>query len=317
MPIQELNPQEFAKNLAQQAITYVPDDISEEHKKYITKKVYEFCFITGDHLIKQYKEQFSDEDAVVVIQFIGEWTFHKAVDLIKSGLRHEYWDTILQQVAFAALKAALEGHSQNMDQTKAAARIETQVMEAYKQCINQLVKSKAIKEEDLEQILSHSNVDKMAQESVQKRAESFQDDEKTLKYVAIAVMLKKMPPEKADRILEQMGEDEKQKILSCLQIQDLEKKVEPAIVNNYIRDLMKTVSVKAKPNSIEMVKSFKALRKSYGDESIINLTMFERAKIQEFLSACLFEEGVNVNKVEISPHIVKILYNYLGSRLRG
>ena len=132
LPIEELNPQEFAKTLAQQASSYVPEDIDEEQKKYIIKKVYEFCFITGDHLLKQYKEQFTDADAILVIQFIGEWTFHKAIDLIRAGIKNEFWDTILQQVAFAALKGALQAHTDGVDQAKAAEMIESQVMETYK-----------------------------------------------------------------------------------------------------------------------------------------------------------------------------------------
>ncbi len=315
MPIQELNAQEFAKNLAQQAGTYIPEDISDDHRKYITKKVYEFCFITGDHLLKQYQEQFTDEDAVIVIQFIGEWTFHKAIDLIRSELRHEYWDTILQQVAFAALKAALQAHGENLDQANAAAMIETQVMEAYKHCIEHLLKSNVLKQEEVDKILSYSNVDQMAEESVQTNVESVDNDEKTLKYVATALILKKLPKEKTNKILKSLGESEKQKILSCMQIENLEQKVAPEVINQYIQDLKKTLSLSTRPNKLEMVKSFKILQEKYGEEKIIDITMYERSKIQEFLSACLFEEGVNVTKVELSPYIVKILYSYLRSKL--
>ena len=315
MPIQDLNPQDFAKNLAQQAGTYVSADISEENKQYIVKKVYEFCYITGDHLLKQYKEQFTDADAVVVIQFIGEWTFHKANDLITAGIRHEFWDTILQQIAFSALKSALHAHSEGYDQAKAAELIESQVAEAYKQCINHLVKAKAIPEDKVEEILAYSNVDKMAQEAAKNEAEHFEDDEKTLKYIAIALMLRKMPPEKVNNILNNFDEAEKQKILACFQIDNLETKVEPIVINQYIEDLKRNISLNAKPDCSEIMKSFKSLQAKYGDEEIINITMFERPKIQEFLSACLLEDGSNVTKVELSPHIVKILYSYLRSKL--
>lgn len=315
MPIQELNPQEFAKNLAQQAGSYVPEDISEENKQYITKKVYEFCYITGDHLQKQHNEQFSDQDAVIVIQFIGEWTFHKAIDLIRAGIRYEFWDTILQQVAFAALKAALQAHAENMDQTKAAALIESQVMEAYTQCIHQLVKSKAIKEEDFDTVLSQSNVDKMADESAKEDTNSIQDDEKMLKYIAIALMMKKMPKEKAAKVLANMNKDEKQRISSCLQIEDLEKKVAPSVINKYLKDLKKNLSLITRPSTHELAKLIKSLQEKYGEEDIINLTMYERSKIKDFLSVCMFEDSSNVTKVELSPYIVKILYSYLKNQL--
>jgi len=315
LPIKELNPQEFAKHLAQQALSYVPADINEEHKKYITNKVFQFCSITAEHLISQFKDQFTDEQAVVVVQFIGEWTFHKAIDLIRSGLRYEYWDTILQQVAFAALKAALHAHTEKMEQAETAGLIEAQVMEAYKACIDQLVKSKVIQEDKAEEVLSQSNVDRMAQESAQNEAGASQDDEKTLKYVAIALILKKMPQEKANKILEKMSEEERQRILSCLQIEDIESKVDPVVMNKYIQDLKKSISRISKPNQGELIRSFKKLQEKYGEEEIINLTMYERPKIQEFLSNCILEDASNITKVELSTHIVKILYNYLRIKL--
>jgi len=315
LSIVELNAQEFAKNLAQQANSYIPDDISEEHKKYVAKKVYEFCLITGDHLLKQYQEQFTDEDAVVVIQFIGEWTFHKSIDLIRSGLRYEYWDTILQQVAFAALKAALQAHSENLDQANAASLIEAHVMESYKNCIAHLAKSSILKEDEVEKILSYSNVDKMAEESAQSDSSQVENDEKTLKYVTTALVLKKMPKEKAERIIKTLGSEEQKKILSCMQIKDLENKVAPEIVNQYLHDLKKSLSSGSKPKTHELIKSFRDLQVKYGEEKIIDITMCERTKIQGFLSACLFEGEVNVTEVELSPYIVKILYSYLRSKL--
>lgn len=315
MPIQELNPQEFSKNLAQQAMSYLPEDINEEQKQYIAKKVYEFCYITGDHLIKQYVDQFTDEQAVVVIQFIGEWTFHKAIDLIRAEIRNEFWDTILQQIAFAALKGALEAHQGNMEQQQTAQLIEQQVMAAFKQCLDHLVKAQAIKEEDLERILSVSNVDKMAKESAETEGSGIMDDEKTLKCLAIAMLLKKMPEAKANKILDNMDEEERNKILSCLQIEGLEQKVDPEIMRKYIKELNKNVSSFSRPDFSEMTKSFKALQAAYGEEEIINQTMFERPKIQEFLSICLLEDAPNVTKVELSPHIVKILYSYLRNKL--
>ena len=155
----------------------------------------------------------------------------------------------------------------------------------------------------------------MAKESAQKEGERFQDEEKTLKYVAIALVLRKMPQEKINKILKNFDEGEKQKIISCMQIKDIEKKVDPAVINEYIKDLKKNISLVTKPNSSEMIKSFKNLQTKYGEEEIINLTMFERPKIQEFLSNCLLGDASNVTKVELSPHIIKILYSYLRAKL--
>lgn len=315
MPINELNPEEFAKNLAQQASQYVPEEFDEEQKNYIAKKVYEFSIITGDHLLKQYQEKFNDEQAVIIVQFIGEWTFHKAIDIVRASIDKQHWDQILQQVAFAALKAALHANIEKFEDAKTAAFIEHNVKTAYEECINQLVEANAIPAEKKEEVLSQSNVDKMAQEAEEGSVSSNEAEAQTLKYVTIAMVLKKMPKQKVEKILKKMNEPERQKIQSCLQIEDLDQKVDGSMINKYVKDLKKNISLITKPRKDDLVKSFKNLQAKYGEEDIINLTIYERSKIQKFLSNCLFESESKAANVELSPYIVKILYNHLRNKL--
>ncbi len=316
MPITTLNPQEFSQNLAQQAMEYVPAEFNEEQKNYIVKKVYEFCVITGEHLIKQHKDQFEDEKATIIIQFIGEWTFHKAIDMIRAGIDKQYWDQILQQVAFAALKSALHASLEKYEDPQTAAFIEHNVKTAYEECIGQLVQANVLSEDKKTEALSQSNVDKMAKESGDNVSASPEDEEKTLKYVTIAMVLKKMPEKKVEKILENMDKTQREKIQSCLQIKDIEQKLDASIINSYVKDLKKNISLISKPKTGELFKQFKNLQSRYGEEEIVNLTLYERSKIQKFLSDCLFEGSSDVCKLELSPYIVKILYNHLKVKLQ-
>ncbi len=315
MPINELNSKDFAQTLAKQAMEYVPQEFNEEQKGYITKKVYEFSLITGEHLLKQYKDKFDDNQAVVIVQFIGEWTFHKAIDVMRAGLDRQHWDQILQQVAFAALKSALHANMEKFEDAKTAAFIEYSVKTAYEECINQLIKANALTEDKKQEVLSQSNVDKMAEESGINVTSSEGGDEKSLKYLATALLLKKMPEERIEKILGKMDEVQQKKIRSCLQIEDLEKKLDASIINNYIKDLNKNIISIAKPKTGELIKAFKNLQTRYGEEEIINLTLYERSKIQKFLSDCMFETEKSPLKLELSPYIVKILYNHLRNKL--
>lgn len=310
MPINDLNSQEFSKNLARQAMEFVPKEFPEEQKNYIAKKVYEFSVITGEHLLKQYKEQLDDNQAKTIVQYIAEWTFHKSIDIIKAGIPHEHWDTLLQQVAFAALKAALHSFMQKFEDAKTAAFIEYNVKTAYEENIKQLVNANVIEEKKVDEILSLSNVDQMAGEI--KANQSPEEDEKTLKYATIAILLKKLSPEKVAKVLSKVSEEERKNIESCMRVNDLESKLDGAVMNDYIRSLKKNLTANSKPSMNKFHKLFKQLQAKYGEEEIVNLTLFERSGVQHFLSDCLFE---NVIKFELSPHIVKILYNYLNSKL--
>ena len=312
MAITSLNPQEFAKDLAQQAINYVPADLTDEQKNYVAKKVFEFSLIAGNHLIERFNQQLDDEQARTIVQFIGEWTFHKNIDIIRADIPTEHWAEILQQVAFAALQVAIQSFIEKQDQTKIAATIELQVTAAYESCINGLAKAGVIPEDKVNEVISYSNVDSMAKES---GGSAIEDEDKIIKYAAVAIVLKKMSKEKVDSILSNFSPEEQQKINSYLNIEGLEQKIDPSLVYQYLTDLKKSVANIARPKITEVVAGIKALKKRFNDEEIFNTLSYERSVVLDYVETCLFESTSKALKVEFSPYIAKILYTYVKSKL--
>lgn len=312
MPITALKPQEFAKELAQQALNYVPADLNDEQKNFVAKKVFEFSIIAGNHLIERFKDQLNDEQAQTIVQFIGEWTFHKNIDIIRSNLPQAHWAEILQQVAFAALQTAIQGYIENHDQNQIAASIEMKVTAAYENCIRNLAKSGVVPQDKVQEVLSQSNVDKMAKETLPNIAGS---EEKIIKYAAFAIVLKKLSKEKIESILSNFNPQEQQYILNYLNIDDLEKKLDNSVVYEYLEELKKTVAGIAKPQISNIVMEIKAFKNKYKDEKIFDILSYERTIILEFVETCLFEKPAKALKVEISPYIAKILCGYMKSKL--
>lgn len=312
MAITTLNPQEFAKDLAQQAVNYVPADLSEENKTYVARKVFDFSLIAGNHLTERFKEQLNDEQARIIIQFIGEWTFHKSIDIIRAEIPFEHWAEILQQVAFAALQNAIQAFLEGQDQTKIAASIELQVAAAYEACIKNLAQAGVIPEEKISEVIAYSNVDKMAKETT---GSVVNDEDKLIKYVAVAIVLKKMSKEKIAGILSNFTTAEQEQINSYLKIEGLEQKIDPALVYKYLTELKKNVANIARPKASETVAGIKALKKRFKDEAIFNTLSYERSYILDYVETCLFESTANALKVEFSPYIGKILYSYVKSKL--
>ena len=312
MAINELNPQEFAKDLAQQALNYVPADLEDEHKSYVAKKVFEFSLIAGNHLIERFKQQLDDEQARTIVQFIGEWTFHKSIDVIRAKIPSDHWAEILQQVAFAALQVAIQAFIEKQDQTKIAASIELNVTAAYEGCINSLAKAGVIPEDKISEIIAHSNVDNMAKETT---GTVIDNEEKIIKYAAVAIVLKKMSKEKVNSILSQFSPEEQEQISSYLNIENLDQKIDPSLVYQYLKDLKKSVANIARPKISETIAGIKALKKRFNDEEIFNTLSYERSLILDYVETCLFESTSKALKVEFSPYIAKILYNYVKSKL--
>jgi len=312
LAITGLNAQEFAKDLAQQAINYVPADLTEEQKNYVAKKVFEFSLIAGNHLVEKFNQQLDDNQARTIIQFIGEWTFHKNIDIIRAKIPQEHWAEILQQVAFAALQVAIQAFIEKQDQTKIAASIELQVTAAYESCINGLAKAGVISEEKVKEVIAYSNVDAMAKEQ---SGGSIDDEEKIIKYASIAIVLKKMSKDKVDGILSNFSEEEQKHIANYLNIENLEQKMDPSLVYQYLSELKKNIADIAKPRSLEIIAGIKELKKNFKEEQIFNVLSHERSFIHEYMESCLFESTAKTIKLGFSPYIAKIILHYVKSKL--
>lgn len=312
MPITALKPQEFAKELAQQALSYAPADLTDEQKNFVAKKVFEFSIIAGNHIIERFKEQLDDEQGQTIIQFIGEWTFHKNIDIIRSNIPQEHWAEILQQVAFAALQTAIQCYLEKQDRAKIAASIEVKVCAAYENCIRKLAKAGVIPENKIKEIITQSNVDKMAKETSSGVPGS---EEKIIKYAAFAIVLKKLPKEKIDKIVSKFSPEEQKYIMNYLQTEGLEQKLDPSIVHGYMQELKKTIAGITKPKLSKTISEIKALKKKFKDEKIFDLLSYERSSVLEFVENCLFEKKTKALKTGFSPFVAKILQEYLQSKL--
>ena len=95
MPIANFNPQEFGQSLAHQAQQVIPEDLTEEQTQYVVNKVYQFCVLAGNALNQDPNITFDANQACVIAQFIGEWTFHKSIDVIRANIPQDCWDQTL------------------------------------------------------------------------------------------------------------------------------------------------------------------------------------------------------------------------------
>ena len=97
--LKNFNCEAFAKDLASQASQVVPNDIPKADKDFIVEIIYRFCKIAGDALVKEENSKLNASQASLITQFIGEWIFHKSVDIIRAKIEPKFREGILQKVA--------------------------------------------------------------------------------------------------------------------------------------------------------------------------------------------------------------------------
>ncbi|MCR4880953.1 MAG: hypothetical protein K6A44_03265 [bacterium] len=155
--------EEFAKNLASQAMDAFDAEIPEDIRILITQVIYEFILISCDELAKD-RYKYNTDNIVLISQLVGEWMYHRGVDNYKNDLPQEYWQSVLQKVAFDVYKAAKNsvqlGESRETTIDKANSASER----VYMTCMFQLAKEHKLNK-PIDEIMAQSSLDDYVEEN--------------------------------------------------------------------------------------------------------------------------------------------------------
>ena len=165
MTIQGFDYKSFAENLAGQAAELVPQEFSQNDKDYVTNTLLNFATLAGEALYQDQENLgFNADQATMITQIIAEWAFHKSVDLIKSGIPQQFWDPIMQKIAFTIFEIAKQTFKQGLPQDQILQLIEHHVKKTYLDSIAELKNNGAIDEGLMEKAASQSNIDTVMQQ---------------------------------------------------------------------------------------------------------------------------------------------------------
>ena len=178
MTIKGFDYKAFAEDLASQAGQLVPADFKQNEKEYVTTTLLNFATMAGEAL---YQDQdnlgFSADQAAMITQIIAEWAFHKSVDLIRSGIPQQYWNSIIQKILVTIFEVAKQAFKQNLPQEQILQVIEHHVKRVYTESIAELKDKDIISAELMEKASAQSNIDTVIQqmeEEEEKQAEQAQ-----------------------------------------------------------------------------------------------------------------------------------------------
>ncbi len=166
----------FAENMKEQAENITPKEFSKENKEYLVNMLYNFTLMSGETLAKE--GELKEDDAIMLVQMIAEWTFHKTCDLVRSQVPREYWDNILQHIVFKIFEVGKKAMKEDFEQEELLHNVEKQVNECYKTKLEELCNNNAITKEIMEEALTHSNIDEVAEEENSKKAKELKFDSK-------------------------------------------------------------------------------------------------------------------------------------------
>lgn len=335
MPIQNYNPKIFAEEMAKAASEAIPAEFTDNQKQFVIKTLLNFLNLAGDALNNDPKLStvLNAEQATLITQFISEYTFHKSIDTIKGGVPEQLWGHILQNIAMIVFETAKQGVVNNASQEQIVQVVGQRVKETYQKMIQDMAAAGHIAADAVPVILSQSNADAWAQQQSQAQhtaagqqpqgASAAPDDRKTLKLASVALVLQSLPSDSINKILSLFSQADADNILKLMNIPDLDKQIDSDMLNQTLQELKAFLPKNSADDQLEEDNDgpppgydhIKALTEKYLEKEILNVILFERKKIENFVTYCIKEDAKESLRVEFSPYIAKIIHGYLKDKL--
>lgn len=305
MPIPDFDYKGFATNLAQQAAGVVPPEISKPDKDYIVSLVLNFCNMSGEALYNDTEFQYSADSAYIITQFIGEWTFHKSIDLIHGKIPRQHRDKILQQIAFTVFEIAKQCVKRNMPQPETIKIVETHVQRTYQKALMELQKRGALTAEQANNAARMSNLDEMSRQQPGANA----SDTKLLKLVAFAMILRTMSRDKVMEIVDKFEKDDADILREYLQMEDLESKLDRNIVSKYLDEIKANLPAPSKLSLPKIRKRLSKIIKTQNKKYISHLFENERPNVKKFV------EQDDCSNTKLTPRIADVICCHIQEKI--
>ena len=335
MAIQGFDYKGFAQNLAQQALELIPPDFNDNQKNYVANTLLNFSTVAGQALYDDESLGFNLDQAVMITQIIAEWSFHKSVDLIRSGIPQQYWDPIMQKIAYTIFEIAKNAFHQGLPQDQCLQLIEHHVKKTWVECIEELKDKNLIDEGLKEQAENQSNIDAMMQQAqaeqqaqAQMQEQNTQNSQagvpaqsgenvqlpqglgpntKVLKLATLAMLFQKMKQDRVQTILNKFNPDDAGSVIKFMQIPDLQSKVDPYSAMRCLQEIKANLPAVGQNLSPSKILAKIQNVSQYLDRSQIEQTLrMERNKVKRFVFSAL--EG---EYYEIPPKVANIIATHL------
>lgn len=333
MATQNFDYEAFAQNLAAQAQELVPQDFDDNQKQYVINTLGNFSLLSGKALAEDPNLNFNEEQAVTITQIIAEWSFHKSVDLIRSGIPQQYWDGVMQKIAYTIFEIAKQTFSQNLPHDKILELIEHHVKKSYNEALEELKNKGAIDEGLMEFAESQSNMDKMAKEMQQQQQAPQQQgeanvpaqapqsgmptsptdfpkvDSKVLKLATVAMLFKKMNKDKVQAILNKFDSDDAETVIKFMRIPDLPERVGAHNALRCLQEIKTNLPQNTDLTPNRVVRKLQLLGSKYTSKDLDTLLVRERIGVKRLVFNAL--EGKFYDK--IPPKVASIVATHLSN----
>lgn len=299
----------FAKDLSSQASQVIPADIKNNDKDFVVEIIYRFCKMAGDALVKEENSKLTAQEASLVTQFIGEWIFHKSIDIIRANIEEKYREGILQKVAFTVFDIAKKAVESKIPQEQLISLVEAHVKKCFTKAIEDLKEKGILNEQTSSNALLQSNIDAMAKEQVEEETTTeiaCMSDAKIIKLASLAILMKNFSGEKIKNILMKFNKPERDVLIKYLKMPDLEEKLDMRATMRCFDEIKNTLPEAVVVSYDKAFKKLYKIVKNSDKNEILSIIRNERPTVIEFVLSCYDKK-----RCKIPAYIADVISKYL------
>lgn len=156
---------EFIETLIDQIGDVLPTDINKLQQDYLVNNIRNSSNLLAKSM--QEDEVFKKLDFETqkeYIQIMAEWSFHKEIDLFRSGIGAKHWKMVMQKIWYTTWEVMYACIQNNAPQDVLLNLVERYVNRTYQDAIEELKDTNLIDKETEEKAKEQSNIDIMAEE---------------------------------------------------------------------------------------------------------------------------------------------------------
>ena len=250
----------------------------------------------------------------IICQLVGEWMFHKGIDNFKNEIPEEFWQPILQQIAFDIYETARKDILGGVDLDMIINNAENAVGTTYEKIINQLEQNGQLKKSK-EEILKQSNLNDYVEETHAKdEGMSEEQEELEKRYMTLALYLKSFPPEKVAKLVKNLDTEEKGHIMTYIRMDDLEQRVDPILYNQYLEKFHNSLpKVQEKKSRQVILNKINRAFANVQKEDILKKFAEERLNVKNFIMQAYNGKILDDNEKTsvFSQELTNVIVDYL------
>ncbi len=180
---------DFIENLIGQIQPLLPKDVNKLQEDYLVSNIRKSAMLMASGI--QDDEEFSRidfEQQCFYIQIMTEWSFHKEIDLFRSGIPAKYWKVVMQKIWYAMWEVMYACVKNEAPETVVLSLVERFVNRTYRDAVEELKENEIIDEKTEEKAKEQSNIKIMAQEVQEVRAIN-QKVKNIVRYLVLGIII--------------------------------------------------------------------------------------------------------------------------------